>query len=78
MKIEIVPIRSYDFEALNLLTQVRHGVKILPAEFEVDVLDKENPKCGNCRIIIRNLYSNGGRSKYCYECGAKLKWPADN
>lgn len=80
MSIKLVPITQYEFDMLNLFVKAHYGksIAINPAKFDVDEQDVENPKCGNCKNIIRNVYRNKDNNSFCAYCGAKLVWKERN
>ena len=72
--IHITPISTYDYDHFASIAKNKYGVTPLEITFPVDIKDKENPKCGNCRAIIKGLFD---AAKYCSNCGCRLKWVDD-
>lgn len=78
MIVKVIPIRAYDFDMFKTFARDQYGIDILPACFDVDIHDYENPRCGNCDRIVRGAYENRCiRPRYCISCGAEMKWPID-
>lgn len=69
--IQITPISTYDYDHFVSICNKNYGTIPLKIIFDIDMIDKENPKCGNCKSIIRYQY---GQPKYCQYCGCMLKW----
>ena len=76
MSVKIVPITAYDFDYFKMFLKNNYGVDIAPATFDVNIQDPENPKCGNCDIMLRGAHANlRVKPRYCIRCGAELVWP---
>lgn len=73
MSIKIVPISAYDFDYLKTFVKNNYGVDISPAAFDINVETYENPKCGNCGVVIRDAYKDK-KPRYCIICGAEILW----
>lgn len=69
--IHVTPISTYDYDHFVSIVKGKYGITPSKITFPVDITDRENPKCGNCKAMIKDFST---AHKYCSNCGCELDW----